>query len=279
MWFAWFMGILMVVALIWKYSYQHGTSSNYDKNSILQKDATIIDISHSSTGRTTSNGTIHTTVYFSDGFSYLCHEYKYKPGLFGATLSIDEDTLNSIISNATAAHKEAYRQQRKRLGYADDIDEPDPYKPNPQKFICTSCGSYSAGWNQTCPKCGAVGSVVKTTDYLQKEAEKRRNEEIAKKEEQARQTPKFVCKKCGKLSTGWYQTCPKCGAAGKMEKIRSEAPIIKPQKKQKSEADNAISSKIDPGLAEQLRQLKSLLDDGIITQEEFDAKKRQLLGL
>lgn len=30
---------------------------------------------------------------------------------------------------------------------------------------------------------------------------------------------------------------------------------------------------------DQLKQLKNLLDDGIITQEEFDAKKKQLLGL
>ena len=31
--------------------------------------------------------------------------------------------------------------------------------------------------------------------------------------------------------------------------------------------------------ADQLKKYKSLLDDGIITQEEFDAKKKQLLGL
>ncbi|HAH94421.1 MAG TPA: SHOCT domain-containing protein, partial [Dielma fastidiosa] len=30
---------------------------------------------------------------------------------------------------------------------------------------------------------------------------------------------------------------------------------------------------------EQLRKYKSLLDDGIITQEEFDSKKKQILGL
>lgn len=30
---------------------------------------------------------------------------------------------------------------------------------------------------------------------------------------------------------------------------------------------------------DQIRKLKSLLDDGILTQEEFDAKKKQLLGL
>ena len=31
--------------------------------------------------------------------------------------------------------------------------------------------------------------------------------------------------------------------------------------------------------AEELRKFKQLLDDGIITQEEFDAKKKQILGL
>ena len=31
--------------------------------------------------------------------------------------------------------------------------------------------------------------------------------------------------------------------------------------------------------AEELKKMKELLDMGIITQEEFDAKKKQLLGL
>ena len=31
--------------------------------------------------------------------------------------------------------------------------------------------------------------------------------------------------------------------------------------------------------ADEIRETKKLLDDGIITQEEFDAKKKQLLGL
>lgn len=41
---------------------------------------------------------------------------------------------------------------------------------------------------------------------------------------------------------------------------------------------NADSSN-DDSVADKLRNLKSLLDDGIITQEDFDAKKKQLLGL
>ena len=31
--------------------------------------------------------------------------------------------------------------------------------------------------------------------------------------------------------------------------------------------------------AEQLKRLKDLLDAGVLTQEEFDAKKKQVLGL
>ncbi len=34
-----------------------------------------------------------------------------------------------------------------------------------------------------------------------------------------------------------------------------------------------------PTAADEIRSLKGLLDDGIISQEEFDAKKKQLLGL
>lgn len=36
---------------------------------------------------------------------------------------------------------------------------------------------------------------------------------------------------------------------------------------------------VEASSADELRKFKSLLDDGIITQEEFDVKKKQLLGL
>jgi hypothetical protein len=36
---------------------------------------------------------------------------------------------------------------------------------------------------------------------------------------------KFICRNCGKTCSGWYQTCPNCGAVGRMEKTKaSEAP-------------------------------------------------------
>lgn len=41
--------------------------------------------------------------------------------------------------------------------------------------------------------------------------------------------------------------------------------------------NHAVAQANDP--AEELRKYKTLLDDGIITQEDYDAKKKQLLGL
>lgn len=45
--------------------------------------------------------------------------------------------------------------------------------------------------------------------------------------------------------------------------------------------ENAINKSKEPkeSISEQLRQLKVLLDDGIITQEEFDCKKKQILEM
>ena len=45
---------------------------------------------------------------------------------------------------------------------------------------------------------------------------------------------KFVCTACGQYSTGWYQTCPHCGAVGKMERNSRKAgpqpqPSVNPQ--------------------------------------------------
>ncbi|MBE6036659.1 MAG: SHOCT domain-containing protein [Clostridiales bacterium] len=41
----------------------------------------------------------------------------------------------------------------------------------------------------------------------------------------------------------------------------------------------AAAPKNDLGVAEELKTYKELLDTGAITQEEYDAKKKQLLGL
>ena len=43
--------------------------------------------------------------------------------------------------------------------------------------------------------------------------------------------------------------------------------------------NNIIKQEIPQSNADELKKFKDLLDSGIITQEEFDEKKKQLLGL
>ena len=48
---------------------------------------------------------------------------------------------------------------------------------------------------------------------------------------------------------------------------------------QQSSAQPTQSASTNGSEAEQLKRLKDLLDSGVLTQEEFDAKKKQILGL
>lgn len=65
-----------------------------------------------------------------------------------------------------------------------------------------------------------------------------------------------------------YSRCPKCNSADLVE-ITAE------------EVKNAMAQQNAPASSamDELKKLKELLDMGIVTQEEFDAKKKQLLGL
>ncbi len=51
------------------------------------------------------------------------------------------------------------------------------------------------------------------------------------------------------------------------------------QKEKKSNPDTQTKIAVPQSNADELKKYKELLDSGIITQEEFDAKKKQLLGL
>lgn len=46
-----------------------------------------------------------------------------------------------------------------------------------------------------------------------------------------------------------------------------------------SSNSNDVQQKKEPSNKEQLKELKEMLDEGLITQEEFDKKKKQILGL
>ena len=68
-----------------------------------------------------------------------------------------------------------------------------------------------------------------------------------------------------------YTKCPNCGSTDLREITEEE--LKAEQAKSNNNGGAAISS------ADELKKYKDLLDSGVITQEEFDAKKKQLLGL
>lgn len=71
-----------------------------------------------------------------------------------------------------------------------------------------------------------------------------------------------------------YDRCPNCGSRDLQEISKNEAQ--KSHLEQDSEKSN---NKDGVSVAKEIREYKELLDLGAITQEEFDAKKKQLLGL
>ncbi|MBQ4426605.1 MAG: SHOCT domain-containing protein [Oscillospiraceae bacterium] len=71
---------------------------------------------------------------------------------------------------------------------------------------------------------------------------------------------------CGSVNSYYVTSCG-CG--------RTKAQIL--QKEREANRQAEVASGKSP--AEQIKELKQLLDEGIITQDEFDYKKKQLLEL
>ena len=69
-----------------------------------------------------------------------------------------------------------------------------------------------------------------------------------------------------------YNKCPQCGSP-------YLTIISKEEYEQEQQKKSGQNTNVSPSPADELKKFKELLDSGIITQEEFDTKKKQLLGL
>ena len=98
---------------------------------------------------------------------------------------------------------------------------------------------------------------------------------------------KKICPNCGAEAEGNF--CPECGsnlsevAAQEERVVEIETsvaspvdPVVKNQE-QKKEPEN-VKAKAEMDKFEELKRFKELLDSGIITQEDFDKKKAELLA-
>ena len=128
-------------------------------------------------------------------------------------------------------------------------------------------------------QCQICGEVFRYTS-----ADIRRNEEIQKEADKMKtplldaflynpiKTSMDEMKAESKLATKKdFYSCPRC-KSNKLKRI-TEQELKEIQEKKNAPAPTAVSS------ADELKKYKELLDSGIITQEEFDQKKKQLLGL
>ena len=75
----------------------------------------------------------------------------------------------------------------------------------------------------------------------------------------------WKCAKCGKIHPSYHSFCS-CGA----ERYEGTAEAKASDEQQIKRDDDAFT---------EIRKYKELLDDGIITYEEYEAKKQQLLDL
>ena len=106
-------------------------------------------------------------------------------------------------------------------------------------------------------------SSMEMNDVLVGDQEKKN--ELKRKDERMLQEDGWMCI-CGKLNASYVGTCS-CG------RTRSDVEAYR-KKIEKEQNQGEESERL-----KQLQQYKALLDCGALTEEEFSAKKRQLLNL
>lgn len=129
-------------------------------------------------------------------------------------------------------------------------DKKNPLSENKEKesyFKCDNCGSRVKEKATKCPNCGA--------EFIDDELEE--NYKV-----------QFKCDNCGTLVKESDTKCPKCGES--FDDSEDEQINIKDKKEDsKSDMDKKYSD---------LRKLKELLDDDIISKEEFEKEKKKILN-
>jgi len=89
------------------------------------------------------------------------------------------------------------------------------------------------------------------------------------------------------VGTSWFNGISVATASGlikflyieKSKEIRKVLCDLLIERQKEKERAQAVPTSTAASPAEELKKYKELLDSGIITQEDFDAKKKQLLGL
>ncbi len=103
-----------------------------------------------------------------------------------------------------------------------------------------------------------------------------------KEKERTIQNGGWECIKCGKVLPHYTGTCG-CGNTKSNNEMLEEKKRVQEEKKaeEQRKTDEAASKSNNKSVdaVEEIKRYKELLDSGVITETEFEAKKKQLLGI
>lgn len=219
-----------------------------------------------------SNGTACLEIYMVDGEEYFNFQSKNKKTimqwieeihkLFGSGVNgfyssnEEDDSLFGAFKEVGEEFKDVGREVAEAFGFKVKKKSSTPSIIPP--IICTSCGKVLAPESRFCQFCGnAVGMkpITKTVAT------------------QVTSTPQeIVCPSCGKRLNPSLKFCTECGS--ELSKTFDVGANIAETVPQNDDSKKKIS--IDQQI-ELLKKLKSLVDAGIISQEEFEKKKKEIL--
>lgn len=150
----------------------------------------------------------------------------------------------------------------KGLGYSglngdsNNIGAPSSHN----SWVCT-CGARNSSHDNICNRCGKGRYASPNTS-------------IAGNNTPSRNTS-WVCE-CGMRNSAAHSVCLKCG------KVKQESVFAIKQTSTNAEVTPSLENNTTSNIgntAAQIKEFKKLLDEGLITEEEFAAKKKQILGI
>ena len=111
------MVLLLIIVAIFIWVIHKEIWSLFDHSEVLsyelQPDAEIVHIKTERVQYTRNNAKFKTTVYFSDGFSFVSHKTDREDGFFRYRISVGPELRERIISKAIIAHNRAIERQKK----------------------------------------------------------------------------------------------------------------------------------------------------------------------
>lgn len=142
-----------------------------------------------------------------------------------------------------------------------------PSSSDNSQWICAYCGEKNANTLRACLKCGELKRIKsEPSAKLFHSREPNENE--------------WKCKKCGIINHNYVGTCSCGNRRQDNDTFVPEDTIQTKAEKIEEETQVMVSNKSsDLSVADAIKQFKELLDMGAITQEEYDRKKKDLLGL